>query len=203
MVITFYMFSISCFSLFAIQPTAKTKTIENLKSAFAGETTASAKYEAYSKKANKEGFNKIALLFEAASKAEKIHANNHRAVLEQLGEKVESVTPQFVVKSTRENLGDAIIGESYEVATMYPEFLKTSNESNSNLASISFNYAFQVEQKHKEFYKNALEQLNGHKATELPAKYFICSTCGNTYDSRSPKRCGISMTSGDRFITIN
>ena len=182
---------------------AKAKTLENLKSAFIGETTASAKYDAYSKKARKEGFIKIAVLFEAASKSEKIHANNHKAVLEQLGEKVEQFKPKYEVKSTKENLEDAITGESYEVSTMYPEFIKASNEGGVTLASISFNYAYQTEQKHKVFYKNALDKINEKKEAELPVKYFICSTCGNTYDSQTPKRCGISMTSSDRFITIN
>ncbi len=203
LVLVCVLFSIHTLALTAIQPVAKAKTLDNLKSAFIGETTASAKYDAYSKKARKEGFIKIAVLFETASKSEKIHANNHKAVLEQLGEKVEQFNPTFEVKSTKENLDDAIAGESYEVATMYPEFLRASNEGGVNLASISFNYAYQTEQKHKVFYKNALDKLNAKKETELAAKYFICSTCGNTYDSQAPKRCGVSMTQGDRFITIN
>ena len=69
---------------------APAKTIENIKAAIKGETTASAKYAAYAKKAKQEGFAKAALLFEAASKAESIHAGNHRAVLEQLGTKMEN-----------------------------------------------------------------------------------------------------------------
>jgi rubrerythrin len=187
---------------FASGPTAKAKTIENLKEAIIGETTASAKYAAYSKKAKEEGYTKIALLFEAASKSEKIHANNHKAVMEQLGEKVEKVNPKFEVKSTKENLQDAINGESYEVATMYPGFIKTSNEENVTLATISFNYAYQTEQKHKVFYQNALDQLNNKKENKLPVKYFVCPTCGNTYDTEAPKRCGISMTSSEKFLVI-
>lgn len=187
---------------FASGPNAKAQTIENLKEAIIGETTASAKYDAYSKKAKEEGYNKIALLFEAASKSEKIHANNHKAVMEQLGEKVEKVNPKFEVKSTKENLQDAIKGESYEVATMYPGFIKTSNAENVTLATISFNYAYQTEQKHKAFYQNALDQLDNKKENKLPSKYFVCPTCGNTYDTEAPKRCGISMTSSDKFLVI-
>ncbi len=120
------------------------KTVDNLKDAITGETTASAKYLAYSKKAKEEGYTKIALLFEAASKSEGIHANNHRAVLEQMGITMDKVNPKYEVKSTKENLQDAINGESYEVATMYPGFIKTANEGNANLAVISFNYAYQT-----------------------------------------------------------
>ena len=182
---------------------AKNKTIENLKSAFEGETTASAKYDAYSKKAKEEGFTKIALLFEAASKSENIHAKNHSAVLEQLGVTTPKITPKYEVKSTKENLADAIKGEGYEVATMYPGFLKTSGEENVTLASISFSYAFKTEQVHLGLYKNALDQLNAGKEKNMTGKYFVCPTCGNTYEGTAPKRCGISMTSSDRFIAIN
>lgn len=177
-------------------------TIQNIKAAITGETTASAKYAAYSKKAKKEGLTKIALLFEAASKSENIHANNHRAVLEQLGEKMDKVIPKFEVKSTKENLEDAVKGESYEVATMYPDFIKAANDEGVNIAMISFNYAFQTEKKHKAMYENALEKFNSGKENELSSLYMVCPTCGNTYDSQAPKRCGISMTPRERFLTF-
>ncbi len=178
------------------------KTVENLKAAIIGETTASAKYLAYSKKAKEEGLNKIALLFEAASKSEGIHANNHRSVLEQLGVKMEKIKPKYEVKSTKENLQDAINGESYEVDTMYPDFIKTANEGNVNLAVLSFNYAYQTEKKHKELYKDALDKLNNKRENIMASNYYVCPTCGNTYAGEAPNRCGISMTSKDRFISI-
>jgi len=178
-------------------------TLENIKSAIKGETTASAKYAAYAKKANEEGYAKIALLFEAASKAENIHANNHKAVLEQLGEKSGEIKPEFKVKSTKENLQDAINGETYEVDKMYPSFMKSSKDEKVNKASISFNYAYQVEKKHQALYKNALAQLEAGKEKSLPSKYFVCPVCGNTYDTEPPAKCGISMTPKGKFIVFN
>lgn len=178
------------------------KTVENLKEAFKGESTASAKYAAYAKKAKQEGLINIAMLFEAASRSEGIHAGNHKAALQELGEKPDKVDPKFDVKSTKENLQDAINGESYEVSTMYPEFLKTSHEGNVNIATISFNYAYLTEKKHKELYKNALSQLSGGKEKSLSSTYFVCPTCGNTYDGPAPNRCGISMTPKSRFLQI-
>ncbi len=181
----------------------KDLTIENLKSAITGETTASAKYAAYAEKAKQEGYKNIALLFEAASKSENIHAGNHKAALEQLGGTMGEVKPKFEVKSTKENLQDAINGESYEVSTMYPDFIKTANDAGVNIALISFNYAYQTEKKHKEFYKEALDKLNNKQENSLPLVYFVCSTCGNTYATTAPKRCGFSMTPSDRFYKIN
>src|ERR1035437_8557203 len=65
------------------------KTIENLKAAFNGESTASAKYAAFAEKAKAEGFDTVAVMFMATSKSESVHAANHLKVLEKLGEKVE------------------------------------------------------------------------------------------------------------------
>ena len=118
---------------------AGTLTITNLQAAFKGETTASAKYEAYSKKAEEEGLHEIAMLFHAASMAENIHANNHKVVLEVAGQTTPEITPEFTVKSTKENLLDAIEGESYESNTMYPGFMITAKEAKNELA-VSFSY---------------------------------------------------------------
>ncbi len=179
-----------------------TKTIEDLKAATTGETTASAKYAAYAQKAREEGYAQVALLFEAASNAEKIHANNHRAVLEQMGEKMGEVTPKYEVKTTKENLKDAIKGESYEASTMYPDFIKTANKAKASLALVSFNYAYKTELKHKELYTQALEALDAGAEKTLASRYYVCPVCGNTYASDVSARCGFCMTPKERFITI-
>lgn len=186
----------------AADKVAATKTIEDIKAAITGETTASAKYAAYAQKAREEGLTQVALLFEAASKAEKIHANNHRAVLEQMGEKMGEVTPAYEVKTTKENLQDAIKGETYEASTMYPGFIKTANQSKANLAVVSFNYAYKTEIKHKELYTKALEALEKGAEKSLAGKYYVCPTCGNTYAGEATARCGFCMTPQERFIAI-
>lgn len=181
---------------------ANVKTVNDLQDAFKGETTANAKYKAYAQKAREEGHANIAVLFEAASKAEAVHAGNHKAVLTKLGATAPEVTLKFEVKTTAENLKDAIEGESYEVATMYPDFLKDAKAENSTLAMVSFNYAYQVEKKHKALYEKALQAFEAKKDNSLPMVYYVCPTCGNTYETDAPDRCGISMTSKDRFLKI-
>jgi rubrerythrin len=191
----------------AVSPTAvsdaKTINFQNMQDAFKGETTASAKYAAYSKKAEEEGYHEIAMLFQAASASEKIHASNHKAVLGESGQNVPVIKPEFTVKSTKENLKDAITGEGYEVSTMYPEFMTNANTAGNQLALVSLNYAYKTEQKHKVFYEKALAALEGNTLKTLPTVYFVCPTCGNTYDTAAPKRCGISMTAGEKFIKID
>ena len=183
-------------------PEANATNIQNMQAAFKGETTASAKYAAYSKKAEAEGHHQIALLFLAASKSEKIHANNHKAVIEDAGQKTPAITPEFTVKTTAENLKDAIAGESYEISTMYPEFLKNANTAGNQLSLMSLNYAYKTEQKHKPLYEKALAALQNNTVKSLASVYYVCPTCGNTYDTSAPKRCGISMTSSEKFIKI-
>jgi len=188
------------FNLKSTAASSANETIKNLQDAFIGESTASAKYAAFAKKAREDGYDRIGLLFEAASKAESIHAGNHKAVLEQSGGTIPTLDLKFDVKSTRENLKDAIEGESYEVQTMYPDFLKKAKEEGAQLAMISFNYAYQTEKKHKELYQNALSALTSNNLSNLSSIYSVCTVCGNTYDTTSPGRCGICMTPQERFI---
>ncbi len=179
------------------------KTIENLKAGIKGETTASAKYIAFAEKARLEGFEPIAKLFEAASKAESIHAANHTKVLESLGEKMEAFTPEFEVKTTTENLQAAIDGEGYEASTMYPGFLEAAKAEKVDKAVKSFSWAMDTEKKHKEFYTKALDALSSMATASLPVSYVVCPVCGNTYDvALVDPSCTFCGTSKDEFLTI-
>lgn len=182
---------------------SKAKTIEDMQAAFNGESNASARYAAFSKKASEEGYKEIAMLFKAASLSEKIHAENHKEVLKEMGVEVKPAVIDVKVNSTRENLEFAAKGEAYEVAEMYPKFLKDADDSGSQLALISLNYAYNTEKKHKILYEKALAALAGNTVNSLPKTYFVCPTCGNTYENAAPKRCSISMTSGEKFIKVD
>ena len=116
-----------------------TKTIENLKAAITGESTASATYAAYAAKAAQEGQPLIQKLFEAASKAESVHAANHNKVLEKLGATMEPIDIQIHVGTTAENLKAAIAGETHEFESMYPEFIAVAEEEGQKAAVRSYN----------------------------------------------------------------
>ena len=98
------------------------KSIDDLKAAFAGESQANRKYTAFARKADQEGHAQVAKLFRAAAQAETVHALNH---FNALGE----------VKSTAENLEAAIAGENYEVVSMYPELSRMPKPKATNLPS--------------------------------------------------------------------
>jgi rubrerythrin len=180
------------------------KTIENLKYAYNGESTASAKYAAFAEKAKAEGFDTIAVMFMATSKAEAIHAENHLKVLVKLGEKIDG--PQignYEVLATAANIADAGIGESGEIDKMYPDFIAAAETEKSTDAVKSFKWALDTEKKHKIFYKSALDALNAGGEKSLPAQWLVCPVCGNTYDLATvASECDFCMTPKDKFIVF-
>lgn len=180
------------------------KTIGNLKDAFNGESTASAKYAAYAEKAKAEGFENISIMFHAISKSESIHAENHKKVLEKLGEKVEAPKiAAFIVLSTAENLADAIKGETYEVHVMYPEFILEAKTAKANDAVKSFTWAVDTEKKHAAFYKAALETLNDGGEKAMQVNWFVCPVCGNTFDASTVlAKCDFCLTPKEKFIAF-
>lgn len=183
---------------------ASDKTIANLKDAFKGESTASAKYAAYAEKAKTEGFSQIAIMFSATSKAEAIHAANHKTVLEKMGQTVDPVKPVFTVQTTMENLVDALKGETYEIETMYPGFIATAKSEDAKSAAKSFGWAMDTEKKHQTIYKNAIEALKTKKESSLPKIYWVCPKCGNTFDIVAPTgECGFCGTASAKYIKFD
>jgi len=178
------------------------KTIENLKTAYNGESTASAKYAAFAMRAKAEGFEHIASMFMATSKAEAIHAGNHLKVLEKLGQKINGPElGSYTVQSTSINLADAIKGESYEIETMYPGFIFTAKSERSSDAVKTFAWALDTEKKHLDFYTKALTAINSGAEKNLPVKWFVCPVCGNTYDAGAlTAKCDFCMTPKDKFL---
>ncbi len=180
--------------------TVTVKTIDNLKAAIKGETTASAKYAAYAKKAREEKMLPIAILFDAASAAEKVHINNLTECLKGMGATPDTLTPKFTVLTTKENLDDAIKGETYETNTMYPGFIKDADADKADDASRNFQYTQQVEKMHMDLYTAAKAALDGKKLNTLPVSYSVCPKCGLTYDTKKlPESCELCGTTKDKF----
>lgn len=162
-----------------------TKTEENLKTAFAGESQANRKYLAFAKKAEEEGHRQIAKLFRAAAEAETVHAHNHLRVLKG-------------IKSTKENLQEAIGGETYEFKSMYPGMMESAKSEKNEEAFRTFNYANEVEKIHALLYSKAIENIGKNEAVD----YYVCPVCGNTVEKAAPEKCPICGTPGKSFIKI-
>lgn len=175
-------------------------TIENLKTALNGETTASAKYAAYAVKAKEEKLTQIAAMFMAASRSEAIHAANHQKVLTEMGVTQDAKTDTFTVKTTLENLETALKGETYEVDNMYPGFVQQAKTDQADKASKSFNWAADSEKKHMAYYSAAIGALKTKKTGGLPVEYYVCPKCGYTYNNEDvAESCELCGTGKDKY----
>ncbi len=161
------------------------KTLQNLKDAFAGESQANRKYLAFSKKAEEEGYKQQAKLFRAAADAETVHAHNHLRVMGG-------------IKSTKENLQEAVQGETYEFESMYPNMIETAEQENEKEAKDSFNYANKVEQAHAKLYKKYLDNMESVPQEDI----FVCQFCGNTVEGEAPETCPVCGRPKDMFKEI-
>jgi rubrerythrin len=163
------------------------KTLENLAEAFAGESQARNKYMAFAKKADEEGLHQVARLFRAAAQAEFIHAQNHLKAMEG-------------IKTTAENLQEAIGGENYEVVSMYPPFIAEAAAEEAKRAKNSFEWAWEVEKCHEALYRAALGNL-GKEEEEY--EYYVCPLCGYTHARSAPDKCPVCGTPGSKFQKID
>ncbi len=161
-------------------------TIDNLKNAFAGESQANRKYLAFAKKADEEGLKQVAKLFRAAAEAETVHAHSHLRVLGS-------------VKTTKENLQDAINGETYEFTKMYPQMIEEAKKEGNKQALQSFEYANNVEKTHAALYQKALNNLGNNETVD----YFVCPFCGHTAEKDAPDKCPVCAAPKAKFIRIS
>ncbi len=160
-------------------------TIENLRTAFAGESQANQKYRAFAKKAEQEGFPNIARLLRTTAEAERVHAEGHLRSLAGVG-------------STAENLKAAIEGETFEFTSMYPPMLQQA-EAEGHRAKVMFGFAVKAEAVHAELYKKALEAAAQGKDLSVE-KFYLCPVCGHIEFGAPPATCPICGAKGDRFF---
>jgi rubrerythrin len=162
------------------------KTEKSLKEAFAGESQANRKYLAFAVKADQEGYLQVARLFRAAAEAETVHAHNHLRALNG-------------IRSTKENLQEAIAGETHEFKTMYPEMIEVAKAEGQKVAERSFNYANLVEKVHAQLYQSLLDGLGKPKENY---SYYVCPVCGFTAEKQAPGACPVCGTKGEMFKKI-
>jgi len=161
------------------------KTEKNLMEAFAGESQANRKYLAFAKQAEKDGYQRVAGLFRAAAEAETIHAHAH---FKTLGG----------IKSTAENLKEAIAGETHEFKSMYPDMIKAAEAEGNSAAVRTFTYANEVEKVHAALYQNALENLGKQETVD----YYVCSVCGYTCENEPPDSCPVCKAKSRAFNKV-
>jgi len=150
------------------------KTEENIKDAFAGESQARNKYTYFAEKAREEGYHYIAKIFEETALNEMNHAKDHFKLLGGVG-------------TTAENLEAAMSGEHYETVDMYPQFAEEAEAEGNTEAAVLFKMIGKIEAHHKERYKKLLEMVQNGTVfkREEPIKW-KCSVCGFTVEGTEP-----------------
>lgn len=178
------------------------KSIDDLKTAFNSESTGSEKYAKFAQIAMEEGYDTIAKLFEATSKSEKIHALNHGKVLEKYkGNLGNAEIGSYEVKTTPENLQTAINGETYEMQTMYPGFIKNAENEKAAEAAKSLTWAWDGEKKHLYYYRQVESAVSKGNENGLSLEWYVCPTCGNIYNPNDVKEsCDFCLTKKANFL---
>ncbi len=158
------------------------KTEQNLMAAFAGESQARNKYTYYASKAKKEGYNKIASVFEVTAGNEKEHAEIWFKLLH--GD---------AIPDTMTNLADAASGENYEWTDMYAGFEKDAKEEGFTKIASLFAMVGKIEKRHEERYRAMKEELEtGTLFARETEQAWYCSNCGHVHIGKhAPEKCPV------------
>jgi rubrerythrin len=132
------------------------KTMDNLKTAFAGESQANRRYLYFAQKADVEGYPDVAALFRSVAEGETGHAFGHFDFLAPVGDPVTGVP----VGATTANLKSAIEGETYEYTEMYPGFAKTARDEGFDSIAEWFETLARAEKSHAGRFTQGLSSVS-------------------------------------------
>ncbi|MBS2027130.1 MAG: rubrerythrin family protein [Deltaproteobacteria bacterium] len=132
-----------------------TKTHDNLKAAFAGESQANRRYLYFAKVADVEGYPEVAGNFRDTAEGETGHAHGHLDFLKSAGDPATNLP----IGPTEDNLKAAVAGETYEYTTMYPGFAKTAREEGFNEVAEWFETLAKAEKQHAGKFQKMLESI--------------------------------------------
>ena len=131
------------------------KTEQNLKDAFAGESQANRRYLYFANKADIEGQNDLAALFRSTAEGETGHAHGHLEYLEAVGDPATGLP----IGASRDNLKSAVAGETHEYTDMYPGMAKTARDEGFDEIADWFETLAKAERSHANRYQKALDAL--------------------------------------------
>ena len=131
------------------------KTEENLKAAFAGESQANRRYLYFASKADVEGQNDVAAIFRSTAEGETGHAHGHLEFLEEVGDPATGEP----IGSTDQNLNAAIQGETHEYTDMYPGMAKTARDEGFDEIADWFETLAKAEKSHAGKFQRTLDDM--------------------------------------------
>ena len=132
-----------------------TKTEQNLKDAFAGESQANRRYLYFAAKADVEGYNDVSAVFRSTAEGETGHAHGHLEYLEEVGDPATGLP----IGQTSANLKSAIAGETHEYSDMYPGMAKAARGEGFAEIADWFETLAKAERSHANRFQKALDTL--------------------------------------------
>ena len=164
----------------AASPYAGTRTEENLRTAFAGESEARNKYTYFASVAKKNGYEQIAALFLKTAENEKEHAKLWFKALGELGD-------------TKQNLLHAAEGENYEWTDMYDRFAREADEEGFHELAEQFRGVAAIEKHHEERYRKLLQNVEAMEVfKKAGVTVWECRNCGHiVLGTQAPDRCPV------------
>ncbi len=156
------------------------KTEQNLRAAFSGESEARNKYTYFASVAKKEGYQQIAAIFEQTAANEKEHAKMWFKYLEGIGD-------------TKANLKSAAEGENYEWTDMYATFAKEAEEEGFTEIAAKFRMVAAIEKSHEERYLALLNNVEMQQVFEKSEEImWECRNCGHlVIGKKAPQICPV------------
>jgi rubrerythrin len=133
------------------------RTEQNLKDAFAGESQANRRYLYFASKADVEGYNDVAAVFRSTAEGETGHAHGHLEYLEAVGDPATGLP----IGPTGANLKAAIAGETHEYTDMYPGMAKSARDEGFEEIADWFETLAKAERSHANRFQKALDHLDG------------------------------------------
>ena len=166
------------------------KTLENLKTAFAGESQARTKYTIYGEIARKEGYEEIGDIFDQTAANEKAHAELWLSILSE-----------GIPANTQKALENAAGGEHYEWTDMYAQFARTAREEGFDNIATLFDMVGAIERDHEARYRRFIELLSQGKVfTEDGETVWLGRNCGHIHHGKSaPQVCPVCKKSQSYF----
>ena len=157
-----------------------TKTEQNLREAFAGETQARSKYDYFASVAKKAGYEQIAAIFQETANNEKEHAKLWFKALGALG-------------TTKENLASAAAGENYEWTDMYDRMAKEADEEGFVELAAKFRMVAAIEKTHEERYRKLLSNVEMQAVfAKAEETMWECRNCGHlVMGKKAPLVCPV------------
>ncbi len=132
------------------------KTHQNLKDAFAGESMANRRYLFFAKQADVEGYPDIAGLFRDTAEGETGHAHGHLEYMKKIGDPATDLP----IGDTEANLKAAVAGETHEYADMYPGMAKTARDEGFDEIADWFETLAKAEKSHAGRFEQGLKSIS-------------------------------------------